>query len=228
MAILQPPVITIDGPSGVGKGSVAQMLARHLNWHILDSGALYRLAALSAHQQGIDLENIDGIVRVAESLDIKFLPGNENQPVSVFLQGQDVTQQLRTEQCGSMASRIAPHQSVRSALLQRQRDFLIAPGLVADGRDMGTVVFPAADCKIFLTASPEERARRRFLQLKQQGQSVKIAHLLHEIRERDDRDMNRSNAPLKPADDATVLDTSDMTIDEVFQESMRIWSGVRR
>lgn len=224
----EPPVITIDGPSGVGKGSVAQALARYLGWHILDSGALYRLTALSAQQQGVDLNDVRAIARVASSLDVEFLPGVQDQPVAVVMQGEDVTQNIRTEACGAMASQIAPHPAVRSALLQRQRDFLTAPGLVADGRDMGTVVFPEADCKVFLTATAQERARRRYLQLKRQGHSVKISHLLHEIRERDDRDMNRSTAPLRPADDAIVLDTSDMAIEEVFRKTIKIWSRVQR
>jgi len=222
----KPPVITIDGPSGVGKGSVAQALARYLGWHILDSGALYRLTALSAQLRGVDLNNACAVARAARSLDVEFKPGVQDQPVAVYMQGEDVTQKIRTESCGSMASKIAPHRAVRSALLQRQRDFLTAPGLIADGRDMGTIVFPEADCKIFLTATAEERARRRYLQLKRQHHSVKIAHLLHEIRQRDERDMNRSTAPLRPADDAILLDTSDMSIEEVFQQAVQIWSRV--
>jgi len=218
-----PPAITIDGPSGSGKGSIAKRLANYLSWHILDSGALYRLTALSAQQQSIALDNIPAVAAVARSLDVEFVAGSKNQPVSVLLSERDVTDRIRTEQCGSMASQIAPYKEVRSALLQRQRDFLKEPGLIADGRDMGTVVFPEANCKLFITASPEERARRRQLQLKQQGHSVKIAHLLREIKERDDRDMNRSNAPLKPADDAITIDTSEQTLDEVFQTVLAIW-----
>ena len=202
-------------------------MARHLGWHILDSGALYRLTALSASRLGVDLTDGGAVARVAASLDVAFSPTSGDQPVAVFLGGEDVTRELRSETCGRMASQIAPHQPVRSALLQRQRDFLITPGLIADGRDMGTVVFPEADCKIFLTASAEERARRRFLQLKQQGQNVKIAHLLTEIKERDDRDMNRSNAPLRPADDAVILDTSELSIDRVIEESLRIWAKAK-
>ena len=218
------PVITVDGPSGSGKGTIAQRLASHLGWHILDSGALYRLTALSATKNNIDLDDVATVAREALTLDVEFVAGSKDQPVSVRLGGEDVTTTIRTESCGAMASKIAPHEEVRSALLQRQRDFRQAPGLVADGRDMGTVVFPAADCKLYITASPEERAQRRYLQLKQQGQSVKIAHLLHEIKARDDRDMNRKHAPLRPADDAVTLDTSGVSIDEVFQKVLQIWS----
>lgn len=220
----KPAVITLDGPSGAGKGTLAKLLAQHLGWHILDSGALYRLTALNAHEQSVALDDIDAVAAVAMNLEVEFLPGKQNQPVSVLLSGKDVTEKIRTESCGSMASQIAPFDKVREALLQRQRDFLQLPGLIADGRDMGTVVFPNADCKLYITASPEERARRRQLQLKQQGQSVKIAHLLREIKERDDRDSNRKRAPLKPADDAITVDTSTIPISEAFEKVLRIWS----
>ena len=221
----EPPVITIDGPSGSGKGTIAKQVAAALGWGILDSGALYRLTALSAVKQGVDLDDVEGVAKVAENLDVEFKPGQEDQPVSVILMGEDVTQEIRTESCGDKASQIAPHKAVRQALLQRQRIFRQPPGLVADGRDMGTVVFPDAPCKIYLTASAEVRAQRRYEQLMQQGQSVKIAHLLSEIKARDDRDMNRDNAPLRPADDAVTLDTSGLPIEEVLREVLQIWSS---
>ncbi|OZG72057.1 cytidylate kinase [Hahella sp. CCB-MM4] len=219
------PVITIDGPSGSGKGTIAKLLARQLGWHILDSGALYRLTALSAVKQGVDLNDPGAVAGVARKLDVEFRSGQMDQPVSVYLMGEDVTEEIRTETCGDKASQIAPHTVVREALLQRQRDFRRMPGLVADGRDMGTVVFPDSPCKVYLTASAEIRAQRRYEQLKQQGQSVKIAHLLSEIKARDDRDMNRENAPLRPADDAVTLDTSGIPIDEVLREVLQIWSS---
>lgn len=214
------PVIAVDGPGGSGKGTVTQMLARKLGWHLLDSGALYRLTALAAIRQGVPLDDEDGLVKVAAGLDVAFEPTPEGEPVKVILAGQDVTADIRTESTGDNASKVAVIQPVRDALLQRQRDFRLAPGLVADGRDMGTVVFPDAPVKIFLTASAEERARRRYSQLKDAGVDVNIDTLLEEIRVRDERDMNRSAAPLKPADDAQVIDSTGLSIEEVLDRCM--------
>ncbi|MBK1852598.1 (d)CMP kinase [Marinobacter sp. 1-4A] len=214
------PVITVDGPGGSGKGTVTQMLAKKLGWHLLDSGALYRLTALAAIRQNVSLDNETELVRVAASLDVAFEPTPEGEPAKVILAGEDVTAEIRTESCGDNASRIAVMQPVRDALLQRQRDFQQEPGLVADGRDMGTVVFPNASVKIFLTASAEERAHRRFSQLKAAGVDVSIDALLEEIRVRDERDMNRSAAPLKPADDAQVIDSTGLSIKEVLDRCL--------
>ncbi|TGN41901.1 (d)CMP kinase [Marinobacter confluentis] len=214
------PVITVDGPGGSGKGTVTQMLAKKLGWHLLDSGALYRLTALAATRQGVALDDEAELIRVAASLDVAFEPTPPGEPVKVLLGGDDVTGEIRTESCGDNASKVAVIQSVRDALLQRQRDFRVAPGLVADGRDMGTVVFPDAPVKIFLTASAEERAQRRYSQLKDAGVDVNIDALLKEIRVRDERDMNRSAAPLKPADDAQVIDSTGLSIEEVLDRCM--------
>jgi cytidylate kinase len=214
------PVITVDGPGGSGKGTITQMLAKQLGWHLLDSGALYRLTALAATRQGVALDDEQALVAVAAGLDASFQPTPPGEPVKVLLAGDDVTAEIRTESCGDNASKVAVIQPVRDALLQRQRDFRVAPGLVADGRDMGTVVFPDAPVKIFLTASAEERAQRRYSQLKDAGVDVNIDALLEEIRVRDERDMNRSAAPLKPADDAQVIDSTGLSIEEVLGRCM--------
>ncbi len=214
------PVITVDGPGGSGKGTITQMLAKSLGWHLLDSGALYRLTALAALRQGVPLDDESQLVGVAASLDVSFEPTAPGEPVRVLLSGDDVTNEVRTEACGDNASKVAVIQPVRDALLQRQRDFRVAPGLVADGRDMGTVVFPDAPVKIFLTASAEERAQRRYSQLKDAGVDVNIDALLKEIRVRDERDMNREAAPLKPADDAQVIDSTGLSIKEVLDRCM--------
>lgn len=220
MGVQPAAVITVDGPGGSGKGTITQMLARRLGWHLLDSGALYRLTALAAERQGVALDNEPALVAVAASLDVTFEPTPPGEPAKVLLAGEDVNAAIRTEQCGNNASKVAVMQPVRDALLQRQRDFRKAPGLVADGRDMGTVVFPDAPVKIFLTASAEERAQRRFSQLLQAGVDVSIANVLEEIRVRDERDMNRLAAPLKPADDAQVIDSTGLSIEEVLDRCM--------
>lgn len=212
------PVITIDGPSGAGKGTLCKALAEALQWHLLDSGAIYRVLALAAlhHQVAIDSE--EALVPLAAHLDVCFEV--EQGQLTVVLEGEDVSQAIRNETVGNTASQIAAFPRVREALLRRQRAFRAAPGLIADGRDMGTVVFPDAPVKIFLDASSEERAHRRMRQLKEKGFSVNFECLLSEIKERDDRDRNRTAAPLLPAADALVLDSTRLTIDEVIAKAM--------
>ena len=210
-------VITIDGPSGSGKGTIAGLLATRLGWNLLDSGALYRLLALSASNHSVDLTNEEGLKALAAHLDVQFVAGALGQEQLIILEGEEVTQAIRNEQVGSGASQVAALPAVRDALLHRQRAFLEAPGLVADGRDMGTVVFPDAPLKIFLTASVEERAHRRYLQLKEKGDAVILASLLDEIRARDERDTQRAVAPLKPAADAILLDSTQLSIEQVLE-----------
>jgi len=209
------PVVAIDGPSGSGKGTVAGLLAKRLGWNLLDSGALYRLLAFAAGNHGIDLTNEEALKVLAAHLDVQFTHAKGGQGQHIILEGEDVTDVIRTEQVGAGASQVAALPAVRDALLQRQRAFLEAPGLVADGRDMGTVVFPSAPLKIFLTASAEERARRRYLQLKNKGIDSDQAQLAEEIRTRDERDSQRTVAPLKPAKGAILVDSTSMSIDEV-------------
>ncbi|GAA4902918.1 (d)CMP kinase [Ferrimonas pelagia] len=210
----QAPVITIDGPSGAGKGTICQLLAGRLGWHLLDSGAIYRVLALAALHHDVELENEDALALLAAHLDVQFNPSEDG--VRVVLEGEDVSSDIRSQDCANAASKVAALPRVREALLRRQRGFRQSPGLIADGRDMGTVVFPQAEAKIFLTASAEERAERRFAQLKEKGYDVSIDRLLVEIRERDDRDANRKVAPLKPAADALEVDTTGMAIDQVL------------
>ncbi len=211
------PVITIDGPSGSGKGTVAALLAGKLGWNFLDSGALYRLLAFAARNHGVDLTNEEALKVLAEHLDVQFGAARDGHGMVIILEGEDVTEAIRNETVGAGASQVAALPVVRAALLQRQKAFREAPGLVADGRDMGTVVFPDAPLKIFLTASAEERARRRYLQLKARGDDVNLESLLEEIRERDERDTQRAVAPLKPAEDAIQLDSTTLSIEEVLQ-----------
>ena len=204
------PIITIDGPSGSGKGTIARLLADLFGLHCLDSGALYRLVGLATERARVDPSMVERLVAIASAMQVEFKDG------CVLLDGEDVTLAIRTEQAGNAASRVAAVPEVRDALLQWQRNYAREPGLVADGRDMGTVVFPEAGVKIYLTASPEERARRRYNQLKEKGLDANLSHLVAEIRERDDRDSNRSVAPLLPAPDALVMESTALSIAEVL------------
>ena len=211
------PVITIDGPSGAGKGTVSVILARRLGFHYLDSGALYRLLAVAAARHQVTFDNIDGLAVLAAHMDILFRMAPGDAEPSITLEGEDVTRLLRGEQIGAQASRIAAIPEVRAALLRRQRVFARPPGLVADGRDMGTVVFPDAALKVFLTASADERARRRYNQLIGKGETASLRDLVAQVSERDERDRTRPVAPLRPAEDATVVDSTTMTIDAVVE-----------
>jgi cytidylate kinase len=207
-------VITIDGPSGSGKGTIAEMVAKRLGWHCLDSGALYRLVGLAAERADIELDQAGKLADLARTMEAEFKDGR------VFLQGEDVSTAIRTETAGNAASKVAALPEVREALLDWQRNYARAPGLVADGRDMGSVVFPGAQVRIFLTASAEERAQRRYKQLKEKGLDVNLAHLIAEIRERDDRDRNRSVAPLIAPAGALEVESTTLSIDEVLERVM--------
>lgn len=211
----KPPVVTIDGPGGSGKGTVAQILAGRLGWHYLDSGALYRVIGLAGRRQGLPLDHEPGLVRLAGTLDIRFVPQADGTSAHVYIDGEDVSPELRTEASGELASRVAALPGVRAALLQKQRDFRQFPGLVTDGRDMGTTVFPDAVLKVFLIASADVRAERRYKQLKEKGFDANLGAILGEIRHRDQRDTERTASPLKPADDAWILDSSALSIGEV-------------
>ncbi|GAA0344629.1 (d)CMP kinase [Bowmanella denitrificans] len=213
------PVITIDGPSGAGKGTISAMLAEKLGWHFLDSGAIYRVLAVASLHHQIDALDEMGLVPLASSLDVSF--ETQSGGTRIILEGEDVTESIRTEEVGAVASQVASLPRIREALLRRQRAFREEPGLVADGRDMGTVVFPGAQAKIFLTASAEERAMRRYKQLKDKGLDVSIERLLTDIQARDERDINRSVAPLVPAEDALVLDSTQLSITQVLETVMQ-------
>jgi len=233
------PVIAIDGPSASGKGTVSALVAQTLNWHLLDSGALYRLVALAALKRGISVDNVAQLALITQNLDVKFGVaaqepasdgaagnvggGRARLETTILLEGEDVTQTIRTEQCGDLASQVAVIPDVRNGLLKRQRDFRVLPGLVADGRDMGTVVFPDALLKVFLTASVEERAKRRHRQLMEKGISVNLADLFGEISNRDKRDSQRAVAPLVPAPDAEEINTTDMPIHQVVERIISLY-----
>jgi CMP/dCMP kinase len=216
------PVVTVDGPGGVGKGTVSCILAWRLGWHLLDSGALYRLVGLSALERGSALDDEPALADLALNLDAKF-SGSGCDNAVILLNGRDVSGVIRTERAGAAASRVAALPAVRQALLDRQRQFRQPPGLVADGRDMGTVVFPDARLKVYLEASQGERALRRYKQLKDKGMSVNLDALLREIEERDARDSGRQVAPMRPADGAVIVDTTHMGIEEVVDSILRAW-----
>lgn len=217
MAVL-PPVITVDGPSGAGKGTLCQALANKLGWQLLDSGAIYRVLALAALHHHVDIQSEEALVPLAANLDVRFEPSEKE--LAVMLEGEDVSNEIRSEIVGNTASLTATFPRVREALLRRQRAFRTKPGLIADGRDMGTVVFPDAPVKIFLDATPEERAHRRLQQLQEKGFDVKLSDLLVDIKERDYRDRNRLIAPLVPAKDALILDSTKLSIEEVIKQAL--------
>ena len=216
------PVLTLDGPSGVGKGTVASIVAQKLNWHQLDSGAIYRAFTIAATDRGVGIDNLDGLLELAGKLNLEFKSNSEYAPLSVYLDGVNITTKLRTEKTATLASKYAQLAPLRKVLLVKQRQFKKPPGLVADGRDMGTVVFPDAPFKVFLTADPQERARRRLKQLQVGGNTGNISHTLAKVRKRDNRDKNRAHSPLKPAKDALIVDTTNLTIDEVISKVMAI------
>lgn len=217
------PVIAVDGPVGSGKGVITQRLASALGFHVLDSGALYRLIGLAARKHQIDFDDEPALVALARELDIEFRPtDNPEDPLAIFLEGEEVSRAIRTDEAGTDASKVAPLPRVRDAIKALQRSFKKAPGLVADGRDMGTVVFTDAAVKIYLTASAEARAERRYKQLKDKDISVSLHDLFLSIQARDERDMNRVVAPLKPADDAVIIDSTDLSIDEVLDQVLSI------
>jgi CMP/dCMP kinase len=215
------PIMTIDGPSGSGKGTISRAAARALGWALLDSGALYRLTALAGRRAGISLDDGPELARLAEQLDLKFGSDSSGEGL-VWLNGAEVTGAIRTEEAGNDASKVAAFPVVRAALLERQRRFAVPPGLVADGRDMGTVVFPQAEVKIFLTASASERAARRHKQLKEKGVAATLAALSLEIAERDLRDSTRAASPLVASADAILLDTTGMSVDAVVERVLRV------
>lgn len=211
-------IITVDGPSGAGKGTLCHALAEKLGFDFLDSGAIYRITALAAVKSGTALDDEDSLTEIGRNLDVKFIP--KDGEVNVILNGENVGDQIRTAEAGQNASKVAVFPKVREALLQRQRDFSLDRGLIADGRDMGTVVFPDAQVKLFLDASAEERTKRRVKQLQEKGFNANFDEILAEIKERDYRDRNRAVAPLVPAKDALLLDSTDLSIDEVIEQAL--------
>ncbi len=216
------PVLTLDGPSGVGKGTVARIIAQKLDWHLLDSGAIYRAFAIMASDNDIKIDDVDGLLKLANNFDISFKLNSDHGPLNVYLNNAEVSSELRTEKTAALASQFAKIKSLRKTLLVKQRQFKKLPGLVADGRDMGTVVFPDAPFKVFLTAEVEERAKRRLKQLQETGIAGNISHTLAEVQKRDERDVNRQHSPLKPAQDALVIDTTNLTINEVITKVMAL------
>lgn len=230
MTISVIPVITVDGPAGSGKGTISTRVAKELGWYLLDSGALYRLVALSAIKNNIALTDHQGLGTIARELDVTFDitdATDMTNEVTVLLEGEAVTYAMRTEDCGRVASKVAACADVRQALLARQRAFLAKPGLVADGRDMGTVVFPLAKTKVFLTASATIRAKRRQSQLKQQGSDVKLLRLVRDIEERDARDSSRKESPLKAAEDALIINTDNLSIEQVVDTVLTYYHTTR-
>ncbi|MBY0378278.1 MAG: (d)CMP kinase [Gammaproteobacteria bacterium] len=217
------PVITIDGPGGVGKGTVAHLLAKKLNWHILDSGAIYRVVAFAAEKSQISIDDCEGLLRLISDLALKFSTDAEGV-MHVLLNEEDITARIREPHIGSAASQLSVYPTIRAALLACQRQFAKLPGLVADGRDMGTVIFPMAQLKIFLDASPEARAIRRHRQLIAQAINVTLKDVFAQIIERDERDRTRAIAPLKPAEDAVIIDTTTLSVDEVFTQVVLQWN----
>ena len=221
---LQIPVITIDGPSGAGKGTAARLVAEQLGWQLLDSGAIYRVLAVATQYHHLPIDNEEALIPIAANLDVQFQVSEKGES-KIVLEGEDVTHSIRSEDISALASKVAAFPRVREALLRRQRAFKVDPGLVADGRDMGTVVFNDAPVKVFLTASAEERAQRRYNQLKEKGFDVKIGRLLDDIRQRDERDQSRKAAPLMPAEDALVIDSTGFSIDEVVSKILSFANG---
>ena len=216
------PVLTIDGPSGVGKGTVANIMAHELKWNLLDSGAIYRAFALAASKRNIKIDNTDELLKLASNLDLKFESDPSNNKLSIYLDNIEVSADLRTEETAELASKFAMIGTLRESLLIRQQKFKKPPGLVADGRDMGTVVFESAPFKVFLSANVEERAQRRLKQLQDKGIAGILSQTLEEVRKRDERDASRKHSPLKPSKDALMIDTSYLTINEVVARVMAL------